>query len=100
MIIIIIHFKRQFFITFVDGVDYEINQTSITIPNGTLEDEEYCITITIIGDDQMESNEVFEVTFTPQNEVDVFNGPPTVSITIMDDGDGKDSRGYLYPFKY
>ncbi len=51
-----------------------------------------CLTVTIIGDDCEEENETFLVTFTAHpklNPEDVITGQNQVTVTIVDNGDGK-----------
>ena len=47
-----------------------------------------CQTVNIIGDDFLEENESFTIVATPENARDVLLGSPTVTITILNDGDG------------
>ncbi len=47
--------------------------------------------LTIIGDDYEELNETFRVTFSPNstlNPEDIIMGPTSVTVTIVDNGDG------------
>ena len=49
--------------------------------------EAVCQSITIVGDDQMEEDEMFTVTVVPNNPLDTIVSD-TVTVTILDDGDG------------
>ena len=48
-----------------------------------------CQSVTIVGDNIRESDEMFQVLATPVNAKDSIIGPDTVTVTIVDDGDGK-----------
>ena len=78
------------FVSVADN-DYKPMMTILTIPQGTTLDSfissSYCVNVTIIGDDIRELNESFKVVFNAYP--DVFQGADNMSITILNDGDGK-----------
>ena len=57
-----------------------------TLPHGS----SVCQTISIVGDNVMEEDETFTVVVVPINNLDEITGPSSVTITISDEGDGKD----------
>ncbi len=63
----------------------------LVIPFSILPGEDVCQVLTINGDDYEELNETFRVTFSPNltlNPEDIIMGPTSVTITIVDNGDG------------
>lgn len=73
-----------------DANDFQpLQGVLLTIPSAATPGAVVCQAITVIGDDIMEEDESFTVTVTPQNSNDDITGSTTVTITIPDDGDGK-----------
>lgn len=68
--------------------------TNPTLPTGS----SICQTISIIGDNVMEEDETFRVVVVPVNNLDEITGPSSVTITISDDGDGKDHFRISYNY--
>ena len=70
--------------------DYAAVMISLTIPSGTtlasFMSSDYCVNVTIMGDNVRELNEMFVVKF--EASPDRFQGPDNVTVTILDDGDG------------
>ncbi len=63
----------------------------LVIPFSILPGEDVCQVLTIIGDAYEELNETFRVTFGPHptlNPEDIIIGPTSVTVTIVDNGDG------------
>ncbi len=58
------------------------------IPSTTRSIDLACYNLTIIGDDDQELNETFMVTASTINDADQIYGSDTVTITILQDGDG------------
>ena len=70
--------------------DFEpLDNLILTIPSSTSVGVEQCQSVTIVGDNIRESDEMFQVLVTPVNSEDSITGPDTVTVTILDDGDGK-----------
>ena len=61
----------------------------LTIPSSTSVGINQCQSVTIVGDNIRESDEMFQILVTPVNPEDSITGPDTVTVTILDDGDGK-----------
>ena len=61
----------------------------LIIPSSTSVGGEQCQSVTIVGDNIRESDEMFQVLVTPVNPEDSITGPDTVTVTVLDDGDGK-----------
>ena len=61
----------------------------LSIPSGSdVGSPSVCQMIEITGDDFMEENETFTVMFSVVDPLDVLDGANTVTVTIVDDGDG------------
>ena len=61
----------------------------LIIPSSSSVGVDWCQSVTIVGDNIRESDEMFQVLATPVNAKDSIIGPDTVTVTIVDDGDGK-----------
>ena len=61
----------------------------LIIPSSSSVGVDRCQSVTIVGDNIRESDEMFQVLATPVNAKDSIVGPDTVTVTIVDDGDGK-----------
>lgn len=74
------------------GSDFVLKKTSLTIPSGTgiipSDTQEFCVNVTIMGDDLREPDETFMVVFTVVLPDMFEGGANAVTITITDDGDG------------
>ena len=61
----------------------------LTIPSSTTLGVNECQTVTIVGDNIMENNEMFQVVVTPVDSDDQVSGTPRFTITITSEpGDG------------
>ena len=61
----------------------------LTIPSSTALGVNVCQTVTIVGDNIVESNEMFQVVVTPADSDDQVSDPPRFTITITSEpGDG------------
>ena len=84
------HCCYRHYITSAADNDYKPVMDILTIPQGTTLDSfkssDYCVNVTIIGDNLRELNESFIVVFNAYP--DIFQGADNVTITILDDGDG------------
>ena len=61
----------------------------LIIPSSSSVGVVWCQSVTIVGDNIRESDEMFQVLVTPVNAKDSIIGPDMVTVTILDDGDGK-----------
>ena len=77
------------FLFCTDSNDFvELDNLTLTIPSSTPVGTSTCQSVTILGDDTLESNELFTVTLYPVNPRDSITGSNTSTVTILDDGDG------------
>ena len=75
-----------FYTVVSDNDYYPIQNQQLAIPLTTAVGGQVCASIIIIGDDIMESDELFQVVITAVNSNDAV--PAVFRITIADDGDG------------
>ena len=71
-------------------VDFILLESEVVIPSMTVQDQGVCVAaIAILGDDNVEGSETFQLMIQPRNPLDmVVAGRSTVNIAIVDD-DGK-----------
>lgn len=73
--------------SFVGKVDFlPVNET-LTID--VSEEEMNCVDFVVLGDDQDETDEAYNITFIPEIPRDVFPLGRMVTITILNDGDSE-----------
>ena len=61
----------------------------MTIPSNSAVGASACGSVTIVGDDIVENDEVFQVLVTPEDSDDQISGTPRFTITITSEsGDG------------
>ena len=77
-------------IPIADG-DFELLMTNLTIPQGSRNGDSVCFNVTIIGDNVLEDDETFTVELTTITQDVVVDGSGSVTITILHDGDCKQS---------
>ena len=70
-----------------DNDYYPLQNQRLNIPSSTPVNAEVCSAVTIIGDDIMEGDELFQVAISAVDSND--NVPAVFRITIADDGDSK-----------
>ena len=72
-----------------DSNDFvELENLLLTIPSSSAVGDSTCQSVTIVGDDVLESDEIFTVILYPVNPEDSINGSSTSTVTILNDGDG------------
>ncbi|MCG8620860.1 MAG: hypothetical protein MJE68_02510 [Proteobacteria bacterium] len=70
-------------------MDYELDPTVLTFPNGSVQGDRQCVTVSINDDVAVENNEYFYMNLTSSDElVEVSNICQRAIITIIDT-DGK-----------
>ena len=70
-----------------DNDYYPFQNRLLIVPSTTPLGGQVCTSIIIIGDDVLESNELFQVAIVPEDINDTT--PPVFRINIADDGDGE-----------
>lgn len=72
-----------------DSNDFvELDNLLLTIPSSSVVGDSTCQSVTIVGDDVLESDEIFTVILYPMNPEDSITGSNTSTVTILNDGDG------------
>ena len=56
---------------------------------GSAINENICTSVRVRGDQIRENNETFTVRFQASNPLDIIEGSNTLTVTILDDGDGE-----------
>ena len=71
-------------------VDFILLESEVVIPSMTVQDQGVCVAaIAILGDDNVEGSETFQLMIQPRNPLDmVVAGRSTLNVTIVND-DGK-----------
>ena len=65
------------------------NSTIVTFPASSVVGNLQCQQYTVIGDDVKEGDEMFIVSVSQLNSIDIIEGPNQATVTIRGDGDGK-----------
>jgi len=75
-----------------DSNDFvELENLLLTILSSSVVGDSVCRSVTIVGDDVLESDEIFTVILYPVNPEDSIMGSNTSTVTILNDGDGMSS---------
>ena len=78
----------------VAGKDFAPVVAVLTIPSESsvagFSSSEFCVNVSVLGDEVRELNETFMVYFNAQP--DIFRGPDRINFTILNDGDGTQIR--------
>ena len=94
MIVILNILVNNFYYT-LGGVDYELDPTVLTFPNGSAQGARQCVTVSVIDDVAVEDNEYFYMTLTSSDElVEVSGICQRAKFTIIDT-DGKILKSIL-----
>lgn len=73
-----------------DDSDYvPLTSQLITIPAESTISQDFCATFSVLGDNIREDDETVSINVQVQDTTDIFEGQTSVTITILDDGDGE-----------
>ena len=76
-------------ISLLGGVDYELDPTVLTFPNGSAQGDRQCVTVSVIDDVAVENNEYFHMALTSDDELVEISSICQRAIFTIIDTDGK-----------